>query len=696
MTVVETRTADVLQATRAAGLLATFNAAGVLELADVHTATTVARITGETDETVALALALAVRALRLGSVCVDLTTVADDVFEATEEGLEVTDLPWPDPTDWLASCRASRALADGPDAPGGRPLRLVAGNLYLERYWRQEEAVRGQLVDRRSAAPPPVDEDRLGVALDRLFTGEGLDAGEADLQRRAAEVSARQWVTVLAGGPGTGKTTTVAKVLAMLGDQPGRAPRIALAAPTGKAAARLSEALADARNRLAPEDVARVADLSAVTLHRLLGWLPGTRGRFRHHADNRLPYDVVVVDEMSMVSLTLMARLLEAVRSDARLLLVGDPDQLSSVEAGAVLADITSALGGATGRSKAGTETAAGDAEIVATHTSSPEGPTDVSSTDGRPDAAVSTTSPVVRLERTWRYGGAIEDLARAVRASDGDAAMEVLRRGAEDVVFVETDLAPARPDGIEPLAAAVADAGAALRAAATAGDVAGALTALDRHRLLCAHRHGPFGVSRWSTEAERWLAEAVPGYGEDGEWYLGRPLLVTVNDYDLNLFNGDTGVVAADGGGVRAAFGRGSAPMLISPVRLDAVQTTHAMTVHRAQGSQFDVVSFVLPPARLATADPGAALHSRHPGEPPGPGLRFRGRRPPGGRPPGQPGQWTPRPARLSRPRRRVAFASTGPAGPADQPRPSALTDLGVGGRAPDRVRTTRGPRRP
>ncbi len=563
MTVVESRTADVLQATRAAGLLATFNAAGVLELADVHTATTVTRITGETDETVALALALAVRALRLGSVCVDLTTVADDVFEATEEGLEVADLPWPDPAGWLASCRASRALADGPDAPDGRPLRLVAGNLYLERYWRQEEAVRAQLVDRRSAPPPPVDEDRLGVALDRLFTGEGLDVGEADLQRRAAEVSARQWVTVLAGGPGTGKTTTVAKVLAMLGDQPGRAPRIALAAPTGKAAARLSEALADARSRLAPEDVARVADLSAVTLHRLLGWLPGSRGRFRHHADNRLPYDVVVVDEMSMVSLTLMARLLEAVRADARLLLVGDPDQLSSVEAGAVLADITSALG------------------AVA----------------GPPDDGVPTTSPVVRLERTWRYGGAIEDLARAVRASDGDAAMEVLRRGAEDVVFVETDLAPARPDGIEPLAAAVADAGAALRAAAAAGDVAGALTALDRHRLLCAHRHGPFGVSRWSTEAERWLAEAVPGYGEDGEWYLGRPLLVTVNDYDLNLFNGDTGVVVADGGGVRAAFGRGSAPMLISPVRLDSVQTTHAMTVHRAQGSQFDVVSFVLPP---------------------------------------------------------------------------------------------------
>lgn len=547
---------EISVATGATGLLATFNAAGVLDLADVHTARTVTRVTGDSDESVALALALTVRALRLGSVCVDLTTVADDVFEAAEEGVEVTDLPWPEPTDWLARCRSSRALADGAEAPDGRPLRLVGGNLYLERYWRQEESVRRQLIDRRAAPPPAVDAARLTRALDRLFTGEGLAAGEEDLQRRAAEVCARQWITVLAGGPGTGKTTTVAKVLAMLADQPGHRPRIALAAPTGKAAARLSEALTQARARLDPADADRVADLSAVTLHRLLGWQPRNRGRFRHNADNRLPYDVVVVDEMSMVSLTLMARLLEAVRPDARLVLVGDPDQLSSVEAGAVLADITSALGAV-----------------------------------GEPERSV------VRLQRTWRYGGAIEDLAHAVREADEDAAVEVLRRGAEDVVFIETDLSESRPRGIEPLVDAVAEAGTALRSAAAAGDLVGALTALDEHRLLCAHRHGPYGVARWSVEAERWLAEAVPGYGEEGEWYLGRPLLVTVNDYDLNLFNGDTGVVVAAGGGVRAVFGRGSAPTLISPVRLDSVQTTHAMTVHRAQGSQFAVVSFVLPP---------------------------------------------------------------------------------------------------
>lgn len=589
-----TQTTEVPRAVGATGLLGAFNAAGVLELADVHTAVTVARITGEADETVALALALAVRGLRLGSVCVDLLTVADDVFEAAEEGLPVDVLPWPDPAAWLTTVRASRAVADGESAPEGRPMRLVGGNLYLERYWRQEESVRRQLVDRRATTPPGIDDDRLELALDRLFSRAGLSAGEPDLQRRAAEVCAHQWVTVLAGGPGTGKTTTVAKVLAMLADQPGPPPRIALAAPTGKAAARLSEALAEARKHLGPEDVARVADLSAVTLHRLLGWLPGARGRFRHNADNRLPYDVVVVDEMSMVSLTLMARLLEAVRPDARLVLVGDPDQLSSVEAGAVLADITGAL---SVDELAPDEPPSGEPtpDQSTSDVPLPDQPTpDELPTDS---AQSDSDRGVVRLQRTWRYGGAIEDLARAVRASDEDAAVEVLRRGADDVVFVETDLALSRPAGIEPLVAAVAAAGSALRRSAVAGDVAQALVALDRHRLLCAHRHGPFGVSRWSQEAERWLAEAVSGYGEDGEWYLGRPLLITVNDYDLNLFNGDTGVVVAAGGGVRAAFGRGTHPMLISPVRLDAVQTTHAMTVHRAQGSQFEVVSFVLPP---------------------------------------------------------------------------------------------------
>jgi exodeoxyribonuclease V alpha subunit len=176
-----------------------------------------------------------------------------------------------------------------------------------------------------------------------------------------------------------------------------------------------------------------------------------------------------------------------------------------------------------------------------------------------------------------------------------------VLRSGASDVHFGEIDLEAAPTEAaaraLGSMTAQVRATGVAMLDAARSGDIARALAALDRHRLLCAHRRGPYGVLRWSLEVERWLAEAIPGYGEDGEWYVGRPLLVTANDYEMSLYNGDTGVIVETPDGVRAAFARGAAAKLFSPVRLDAIQTVHAMTVHRAQGSQFDSVSFVMPP---------------------------------------------------------------------------------------------------
>jgi exodeoxyribonuclease V alpha subunit len=562
----------------ASGLLAAFNRTGVLNPADVHTAETVCRIGQDVDERVQLALALTVRALRNGSVCIDLRTVHTTAFDEAESAIDISELPWPEPQGWIDACKASPLVADGGDQPGGRPLRLAGGQLYLERYWQQEELVRVQLQRRFAAAAPEIDQSRLSAAFPRLFDHEGLAPGEADRQQLAAAVSALSRVSVLAGGPGTGKTTTVARLLALLRDQPGPALRIALAAPTGKAAARLEGAVRAATAHLQPEDQRRLGDLTASTLHRLLGWLPSNRSRFRHDATNQLPHDVVIVDEMSMVSLTLMARLLEAVRPSARLVLVGDPDQLSSVEAGAVLADIARAPG-------------APDTEL------------------GRrlvelgliTDAEKAPVHGVVQLTHTWRFGGAIDTLARAIRAADADAAVAVLRSGASDVQFSEVDLEAAPSEGsakvLAGVTAQVRAAGVAMLEAARLGDIPEALVALDRHRLLCAHRRGPYGVLRWGLEVERWLAEAIPGYGEDGEWYVGRPLLVTANDYEMSLYNGDTGVIVETPAGVRAAFARGAAAKLYPPVRLDAIQTVHAMTVHRAQGSQFDTVSFVVPP---------------------------------------------------------------------------------------------------
>jgi exodeoxyribonuclease V alpha subunit len=368
-------------------------------------------------------------------------------------------------------------------------------------------------------------------------------------------------------------------LLALLRDQTGPALRVALAAPTGKAAARLEEAVRTAAAHLEPEDRERLGDLTASTLHRLLGWMPSNRNRFRHDATNHLPHDVVIIDEMSMVSLTMMARLLEAVRPSARLILVGDPDQLSSVEAGAVLADIARAPG------TPDVDLGLRLGELGLTT-----------------EVEAAPVHGVVQLTHTWRFGGAIDALARAIRASDADTVIDVLRSGASDVQFSEVDLKSAPTEAsaraLAGMAAQVREAGIAMLDAARSGDETAALAALDRHRLLCAHQRGPYGVLRWGLEVERWLTESIPGYAEDGEWYVGRPLLVTANDYEMSLYNGDTGVIVQTPDGVRAAFARGAAAKLYPPVRLDAIQTVHAMTVHRAQGSQFDAVSFVVPPA--------------------------------------------------------------------------------------------------
>ena len=541
-------------------LLERFHRAGVLGLADVHTAEALARIGGERDERVLLAVALTVRALQAGSVCLDLTTAAavdlpdDDALlpGARDEVGSDPELPWPEPTGWIEAVRGSRLVA-APEDTRARPLRLSGTLFYLERYWQQEESVRTALEHRSAAAPPVVDAAALTRDLDRLFPPAAAPAGTADHQREAAEASAHRWVTVLAGGPGTGKTTTVARLLALLRGQPGHPLRVALAAPTGKAAARLQEAVTTAAAALPAEDRDRVGALEASTLHRLLGWRPDSKSRFRHDASNPLPHDVVVVDEMSMVSLTLMARLLEAVRPDARLVLVGDPDQLSSVEAGAVLADIT--------------------------------GPAQRS---------------VVRLTHNWRFKGGIAELADAIRTGDADRAVGLLGDGRADVTLAGLDVSAgltAAGGGLGELARTLRTSAATALAAATDGQIDAALAAVEQHRLLCAHRRGPYGVTRWNLEAEHWLASAVPGYGVDGDTSLGRPLLVTANDRDLDLWNGDTGVVVRTPAGIRAAFARAAGPALFPPVRLDAVQTVHAMTVHKAQGSQFAAVALVLPP---------------------------------------------------------------------------------------------------
>ncbi|MBN1094658.1 exodeoxyribonuclease V subunit alpha [Blastococcus sp. TML/C7B] len=523
-----------------------FAEAGVLAPADVHVALRLARLGGEERETVLLAAALAVRGVRAGSVCVELATIAGSVVP--DEDAPPVELTWP--SDWTA-LEDSPVVAVGLDAPW-RPLRLVDGLLYLDRYWQQEQLVRRELDERAARPAPAVD---LG-GLDALFDGPAPDR-----QRLATAVAAGRWVSVITGGPGTGKTHTVARLLKVLLDQPGPPPRIALAAPTGKAAARLQESVLEQAAAIGLPD-----DLTASTLHRLLGRrVDQSRSRFRHDAGNRLPYDVVVVDESSMVSLTMMARLLEALRPSARLVLVGDPDQLTPVDAGAVLSDLV--------------QRPARDGAAPVQLGTGAERDDTADLTDKEREQL---STGVVRLRGSQRFGAGIAGLAEAVRQGEADRVLELLAAGGD--LALDPD-----PTALEERIREVA---AELRAAAERGDAVRCLALLGRHRLLCAHQRGPAGVSTWNERVGR-LIGAAPG-----EWLPGAPLLVTANDYENKLWNGDTGVVVRTEDGPRAAFLRGDGPALVPLSRLSAVSSAHALTVHRSQGSQFEEVAVLLPPA--------------------------------------------------------------------------------------------------
>ncbi len=575
---------DGRQAMGVTGRLGAFNRALVLSTADVHVAARLGAITGDSDDVVLLAAALAVRAARIGHVCVDLAKVALTTIGDAEDDVDIGSLPWPSVDEWITRLASSPLVGLGENPETGRPLHLIGTLLYLDRYLRQERSVADDL-EARAAAGGPVDIGVLSSGLDRMFPGD-----QSELQRLGAAVAVLRRFAVIAGGPGTGKTTTVARLVALLDEQAttagGPPPKIALAAPTGKAAARLEEGVHGAAATLdVPAAVSsRLLGLRASTLHRLLGTRPDSRSRFRHDDRNRLPYDTVIVDETSMVALSMMARLVEALRPDTRLVLLGDPDQLSSVEAGAVLGDIVGPAADGLRMS-----TAARTAASEATRLAVP----DEDRAGARSPGPAGIGDGVVVLRHVHRFGSGIAALAEAIRSGDSDASVRALTEHPGSVTWhrAEADLDAVRT--------AVVATGRAAVDAAACGDGRSALRALATTRLLCAHRSGPSGAATWMATAEGWLAAAIPGYGTGGRWYVGRPLLVTRNDYGLNLSNGDVGVIVATGPGrTAAAFERGGAVALVAPSRLEAVETVHAMTIHKSQGSQFDTVGVVLPDA--------------------------------------------------------------------------------------------------
>lgn len=576
---------------KADGLLGEFGLAGVLDPVDIHGARRIARRLDESDESVILAAALALRGTRFGHVCVDLEKVRDSIAVDEAEATVVDDLAWPE-AGWID--RVASSPLTGTDEQ--HPLVLDGSLLYTQRMWDYQRRVADGLLER--AQVDPTDPVGLGSILGQVF------GGQSSLQVVAAAMASTRGVTVVAGGPGTGKTYTIARIigsaLEMAAAAGTRMPLIGVAAPTGKAAARLTEQLEAFAGSgvLTDQASAAMAETKAQTIHRLLGW-HWDRGRFRHDFLNPLPHDLVVIDEMSMVSLPMAAKVLDAVRPTARLVLVGDPDQLVSIEAGTVLADL---VGPARNRLTFSEE---GRARLERLVPGALTGPPPVGGEDRR--GSEKTSSPladhVVTLDRGFRFDplSPVAELADAVRNGDADRVIDLLRAGGGGLSWLDPGERPVTdiPEVVEPLL----DHALRLIAVADAGGTEEALRLVGESALLCAHRRGPLGVEQWVDLIERSTRSRDGWYGR---WYPGRPVMVTTNDYRLNLFNGDIGVTVRDGVDLTVAFRDSSGVRMVGPAQLPASEGVQAMTIHKSQGSQFNRVVVLVPheDSRLLTRE--------------------------------------------------------------------------------------------
>ncbi|USF87223.1 exodeoxyribonuclease V subunit alpha [Candidatus Endoriftia persephone] len=547
-------------------------AAGSLRELDLYFAERLTANLQQGRELVAIAAALVSHAVGEGDVCVDLAKHAEQRLFVTEGFSGVAAPPL---ADWL------QQLADSPlvGGPGqSQALILDEQRLYLGRYWRFEADLADRLRQLATVPLEAVDRVLLRGGLQRLFPD--CD-DEIDWQRVAAAMALLRRLLVISGGPGTGKTHTVAAILALLIEQAqaqGQRPlRIALAAPTGKAAARLTESIRKLRAGLNLSEAVREAiPAEALTLHRLIGVRPG-RAQPRYTAENPLHLDLLVVDEASMIDLPLMNRVVAALPGQARLILLGDKDQLASVEAGSVFADLCG-RGGELLLSEAMREALAqvGVGQLPGAGSTEP------------------MADSIALLRKSYRFDrqSGIGELAGAINGGDTARLRAVLASASAELRWREL----AESERNRPLAEF------ALQAFAPVMQAAGpeaALDALDRVRILCALRQGAAGVE----QVNRQVAQALQVAGlirREEEHYAGRPIMISRNDYHLGLFNGDVGLLwpdAAAGGVLRAWFRLPDNSLRrVLPARLPPHETAFALTVHKSQGSEFARVLLLLP----------------------------------------------------------------------------------------------------
>jgi len=417
------------------------------------------------------------------------------------------------------------------------PLKLEQNRLYLYRYWFYENRLAEQIKGLLATAPPASYEP----LINRYFI-ELID--ETDWQKEAAILSIKQPFSIITGGPGTGKTTTVVKILALLQElatTEQHALHIALAAPTGKAAMRLQESIGFSKSSLpCSEKIKQLIPETVTTLHRLLGAQPPSP-YFKHNASQPLVYDLVVVDEASMIDLALMSKLVDALKPNSRLILLGDKDQLASVESGAVLADLTSAL-----------------------------------------------PSHTIELKKSHRFQGDIKDLALAVNSQSVDDAWKLLNTESQQVALLSEDL-------VTYIAKQYTSYLAQIKNKADFTDI---YAEFLQFQVLCSNRQGEFGVVEINHKVEEKLHQQNIIH-ITGQWYIGRPIMVMQNNAAMHLYNGDIGICLFDEGAGRLAvhFLRpdGSIKKVL-PSRVPDHETVFAMTIHKSQGSEFDECLCVLP----------------------------------------------------------------------------------------------------
>jgi exodeoxyribonuclease V alpha subunit len=559
-------------------LLPMLHQQGTLNDLDVHFARFMERLAGGDSPELALAAALASHATGQGDICVNLRQWARRWQAITERGgVKPPAFTLSSMSEWLDAVRSSPVVG----RPGERQPLIIdrRGRLYLYRYWQYEQRLALDLRRRAQEASAGINEAQLRTDLNRLFPRHSALIGP-DWQKVAAAVAALKRVCVISGGPGTGKTSTVLKILALLTGQSERPLRIALAAPTGKAAARMQESIRAAKPGLGltPKQAAQIPE-EASTLHRLLGSRPGSV-YFRYNADHPLPLDVLVVDEVSMVGLALLAKTVDALLPSTRLILLGDKDQLASVDAGAVLGDLC------TGAGRFSPEFQAQLAAL--TNEALPRGKESLSP----------LVDAIVLLRHSYRFGAdsGIGALAQAVNRGRSAEATTLLG-GRADIDWHNLADSAALPEQLaEPVATGFTPYLEAVQAGAAPAVV---FAQFNRFRVLVALRQGPFGVEALNPLCERVLQQR--GLIDSRQnWYPGRPIMVVRNDYNLRLFNGDIGITLPDPEEperMKVFFlGNDGALRSFAPARLPEHETVYAMTVHKSQGSEFERVLVVTP----------------------------------------------------------------------------------------------------